>query len=207
MFAEAPLTPARESEKLVGMQTIRALQGNALEDEFFAQRDAQLIARRRELAKRAHTQQELAEISGIRDAHVLARLVELDVSVDLLASLTIVPLVEVAWADGTVDAHERQAILASADSHGFAKSSIDYELLDAWLYEKPPAAMLEAWMHYIRGLCAELAPADREALRRQLLDRARAVAEASGGLLGLTSRVSAGERAMLDTLAAAFDVP
>lgn len=175
-----------------------------LEALFFAQEDARLIARRRELAQRAHTQQALAEVSGIRDPAVLARLVDLDVSADLVASLAVVPLVEVAWADGDVDAREREAILAGADGHGIAKGSVDYDLLDEWLQRKPPVALLTAWTHYIQGLCAELAPDERQTLRRQLLDRARAVAEASGGFLGLTSRVSAAEKAMLASLAAAF---
>ena len=45
---------------------------------------------------------------------------------------------------------------------------------------------------------------EREALRAGLMGRARRVAEAAGGFLGLTSPVSKAEARMLDTLEHAF---
>jgi hypothetical protein len=84
------------------------------------------------------------------------------------------------------------------------RASIDYALLEEWLKQKPPAKMLEAWIVYIRGLCEVLTPAERNEIKSIFLARARAVAEAAGGFLGLTSRISGQEAAMLTKLASAF---
>jgi len=186
------------------MEDFLKQEGRRLEDQFFAQQDALLIAKERELQKMAHTQQALAAVSGITDAAVLKKLVELEVHADLLATLVVVPLVEVAWADGGVHEKERGAILQSAAGGGWAHGSVDDVLLEEWLKQKPPPRLMEAWLHFIGGLCQVLPPAEREALRKSLLSRARAVAEASGGFLGLTSGISRAEQAVLDRMAAAF---
>ncbi|MEW6750719.1 MAG: hypothetical protein AB1505_07045 [Candidatus Latescibacterota bacterium] len=181
--------------------------GQRLEDAFFLRNDARLIEQRRKLEKLARTQAALAEVSGIRNPQVLARLVELQVTPDLLATLAVVPLVEVAWADGQVHERERAAALAGAEGTGVARGSVNHVLLEEWLQQRPTPELLEAWNHYVAGLCESLTAAEREALREDLLARARRVAEAAGGFLGLGAKVSEQEQAVLDSMAAAFDRP
>jgi hypothetical protein len=84
---------------------------------------------------------------------------------------------------------------------------MDYALLKEWLRQRPPPTLLEAWQHYVQGLCATLSPRERAELKDDLLSRARSVAEATGGFLGLTSRVSREERAIIEKMEAAFEVP
>jgi hypothetical protein len=180
------------------------LRARFLEDLFFRQQDELLIAKRRELERMEHTRKALAEASGIANPAVLDALVALDVAPDLVASLAVVPLVEVAWADGHVDPRERDAILTGAAGTGMGKGSVDYALLAEWLKHQPPAKLMKAWTHYVEGLCEKLGDAERQALRHDLLDRARAVAEAAGGFLGLISKVSAQEREVLAKLESAF---
>jgi hypothetical protein len=184
--------------------TLKA-RGRELEDEFFARQDAVLIAKLRELEQMEHTQKALSEVSGISNPHILKRLVELDIHPELLASLAVLPLVEVAWADGEVHAKERDAILRSVTSTGFSRGSVDYALLEEWLKQRPPPRLLEAWVHYVQGLSAQLTDKERTEFRNDLLARARTVAEAAGGFLGLTSRVSSEERAIIARMEAAFD--
>lgn len=186
------------------MSESRLSRGNSLEDLFFAKQDALLIEQRRRLENMERTQAVLAEVSGIQNRSVLARLVELEIAPDLLATLAVVPLVEVAWADGQVHEREAAAALAGAEGSGIAKDSVDHELFREWLRQRPPEALLEAWNHYISGLCESLTADQREALRHDLLARARRVAEAAGGFLGLTSAVSASEEAVLARMDAAF---
>ena len=45
---------------------------------------------------------------------LVARLVEIGIRSDTLAALCLIPLVEVAWADGRLDPPEREALLAAA---------------------------------------------------------------------------------------------
>ncbi len=178
--------------------------GRELEDSFFLQEDRLLIERLKALRKMEETREALAQASGIRDAQVLQRLVELGVRPESVAPLALVPVVEVAWADGKVDARERQAVLQAAEARGIRAGAIEHELLESWLARRPRPQLLEAWQHYVAGLLPELTPAQREGLRDELLGRARAVAEASGGFLGLGNKVSPQEAAVLDRMAQAF---
>jgi hypothetical protein len=178
-------------------------QGRNLMESFFLKRDAELVARQRELERMQHTQKALAEVSGIANPDILRRLVELDIAPAVLASLAAVPLVEVAWADGHIQDDERKAIHDAAATLDAGRHKIDTALLDSWLDHKPPKKLLEAWLHYVAGLCEVLTPAQCDGLRRSLLDRATQVAEAAGGFLGLGT-VSAEERAVLEKMDRAF---
>lgn len=177
--------------------------GRKLEDLFFAQEDAKLIAKQQELARLARTQQALADVSGITNHEVLRKLVALEITPELLASLAVVPLIEVAWADGAVQDRERQAILQAAAGTGRGRGTVDYQLLEEWLSRPPQPSLLEAWLHYITGLCETLTEQERKSLEQDLLSRARQIAEAAGGILGL-GKVSAQEEAVLDRMAKAF---
>ena len=178
--------------------------GRMLEDRFFLERDRVLIEKLRELQKMEETRQALSAVSGITNEKVLQKLVDLDVQPEIVASLAVVPLVEVAWADGRVDAKEREAIMRASAEAGLTKGSPDFDLLDRWLTHRPDPGLIEAWEHYTEGLCELLGEEERQALRTNLVERARRVADAAGGFLGLTSRISDEERRMLDRLDAAF---
>lgn len=178
--------------------------GRLLEDRFFLEQDRILVEKLRELRKVEESKQALSAVSGITNGAVLQKLVDLDIHPEIVASLAVVPLVEVAWADGRIEDKERAAIMEASAQGGMAKGSPDYEILERWLSRRPGPELLEAWTHYVQGLCEMMAPDERQALRRDLVDRARRVAEAAGGFLGLTSPISRAEQAMLGTLEAAF---
>ncbi|MEI8140490.1 MAG: hypothetical protein WCI03_11570 [bacterium] len=186
------------------MDEILTRQASRLEDEFFAKKDAILIEQRKKLLAMEHTQAALTAVSGIRNEAILKKLVELNIHPDLLATLTLVPLVEVAWADGEIQEGERKAILAGASKIGMSHGSIDYTILEEWLKQSPPKSLLTAWIHYIEGLCETLTPAESENLKNTLLAQAHAVAESAGGFLGLTSPISNKEKTILDQMTAAF---
>jgi hypothetical protein len=62
---------------------------------------------------------------------------------------------------------------------------------------------MEAWRAYIAALLGELSTEQHRELEERILGRARAVAQATGGLLGIAS-VSREEEAVLTELANAF---
>ena len=84
-------------------------------------------------AKDKKAAEALAMVSGIKDEAVLAKMVGLGIKSDTLAALSIVPLIKVAWADGTLDDKERKAILAGAEKAGIYAGSHGYLLLDSWM--------------------------------------------------------------------------
>jgi hypothetical protein len=186
------------------MDDLLIRQASRLEDEFFAKKDAILIEQQKKLLAMEHTQAALTAVSGIRNETILKKLVELNIHPDLLATLAMVPLVEMAWADGKIQEDERAAILNGASKIGMGKGSVDYTILDEWLKTKPPESLLTAWVLYIEGLCDRLTPEECDTLKTTLIGYARKVAESAGGFLGLVSPISSKEQAMLDKLSAAF---
>jgi hypothetical protein len=177
--------------------------GRNLEDAFFLKRDAELLARKRELARMQHTQKALSEVSGIKNATVLKRLADLDVEPQVLASLAVIPLVEVAWADGAIQEAERRAILEAARELRSGCGEVNVSLLESWLRHKPPKKLLDAWVHYVEGLAEVLTAHQREQLRASLVDRAQKVAAAAGGFLGMGA-ISADEQSVLDRMTRPF---
>ncbi|TAJ11277.1 MAG: hypothetical protein EPO68_14650 [Planctomycetota bacterium] len=179
--------------------------GQSLEDEFFRREDVRLLERLKQKQATESAREGLAKATGIASPQVLDKLMELGIRAETVAALSIVPLVEVAWADRSLDAKERQAVLAGARTSGLAPDSVEYAMLETWLERRPEPKLLAAWTHLVQGLCAQLAPAEIAKMKAGLLDRARAVANASGGVLGMGSKVSGAEAIVLKRLEAAFD--
>lgn len=175
----------------------------ALEEEFFRKRERELLARIQAEQARQSARQALAEASGLTDPAALDHLVALGIAPETLLALRLVPLVEVAWADGHLDERERRAVLSALPAAGLAPGSPSHALVESWLASPPPPALLEAWTAYAKGLAAQLSPGERAALRESVLRQARAVAQAAGGFLGL-GRISDAEAAVLRRLEAAL---
>jgi len=122
-----------------------------------------------------------------------------------VAALGLVPLIEVAWADGRMEDAEHKAVLAAARERGIDDASPAGLLLDSWLSNSPPPRLLEVWTQYVKALSENLDAAERGTLRHDVIGRAREVAEAAGGFLGMGSKISQAEQKMLERLESAFD--
>jgi hypothetical protein len=178
----------------------------ALEEEFFKKHNERLAAELRLKRLTEEAKAEIGRASGIRDEAVLDKLVDLGIGAPTLAAMTLVPVVEVAWADGKMDDGERGAILRAAEEEGIARGTPSFALLEDWLRNRPPPRLLSAWRDYVGALCEEMLPQDRRKLKSEVLSRARAVAKAAGGFLGLGSKVSAEEAKVFGILETAFKV-
>ena len=181
--------------------------GKSLEDAFFRREDQKLLARLQELRKTELNRDELAKATGITKPEVLDRLLTLGIQTQTLAALSIVPLIEVAWADGQLDPKERQAVLGHAGDAGIAKGSPAYGLLEAWLQHRPSQQLLDAWRDLVRAIREQIGPEEAARLKAEIVERARRVARASGGVLGLGSKVSGAEAAILAHLERPFETP
>jgi hypothetical protein len=143
---------------------------------------------------------------GVLDAALLARLEELGVGADTLTALALIPLVEVAWADGRLDESERRAVLGGAQACGIEQASPGAQLLALWLETPPGAELLGAWRQLVGAICRELSVEARRRLERAIVGQARAVAESAGGVLGFGA-VSRAEERVLERLGEAFSSP
>jgi hypothetical protein len=155
------------------------------------------------MKKMMETKEALAKASGIENNAVLEKLVELEVRPETLASLSLIPLVEVAWADGSVSKKEEASVLKAAVAMNIKAGSVAYDLLRQWLQNKPAAAMLEAWAHYVQGLCEKLTEEEKSSLKKEIIGHACEVARASGGVLGIGA-ISEEEKAVLARFDKAF---
>ena len=176
----------------------------ALEESFFSKREATLREQIQEERKHQEGLQALAGECGIRDEAVLAALLHAGIEAETLAALTLIPLVAVAWANGTIEPAEREAVLEAADQSGVRKGEPPFELLDAWLAFRPPETLMESWLAYATELRTILSDDERKVLREDIVSRALQIAEAAGGILGLGSRVSRAEKAVMKQIETAI---
>jgi hypothetical protein len=177
----------------------------ALEDQFFAKENERLKERLRHKQEKTEALDELKRLTAIEDETILEHMVDLGIRPDTWTAISLVPLIEVAWASGKVEDAERRAVIGAAESNGVDPGSPAAELLESWLSRRPNARLLETWGEYIVALCAEISPEGKTALKGEVLGRAKRVAEAAGGFLGLGNKISSEERVVLDELAKAFD--
>jgi hypothetical protein len=177
----------------------------SLEDQFFFNEDLKLMEKKRFLEQMKETKEAIKEVSGIQDEKVLKKLVELNIRPETMASLAIVPLLEVAWANGIIGREEKETVLDAVKRFGWASNSIDYKLLELWLEHKPEPSLLQAWMCYTEYVCKKMNTDEVENLKTEIMSHARAIAEVSGGILGIGS-VSKNEKEMLQVIEDAFVV-
>ena len=176
-----------------------------LEESFFAEENAKLLEKLRKEARTRERRVALKAALRIDDEDVIDALVELDLYPETVVAFGLVPLVEVAWADGIIESKEREAILRAAHERGIKDGSTTCRLLENWLDRKPAPEMLVTWKVYVRTIAAQM-PVDRRLLLKAgILTQAREIAEAAGGFLGFGSKVSEVEEKVLSDLASAFE--
>lgn len=179
---------------------ILAARQKALEDAFFNKKDLELLAKIREKIRAERENELLMQLSGVVDEQVVNHLREAGVRADTWAAMALVPLVLVAWADGDMAEKEKEAILKAAEEEGVgAAGTPARELLEHWLAAAPEDDLGAAWKEYLSALLPTLDPEARKSLHDQLLQRAKQVASAAGGLLGI-GKISASEHRVLEEL-------
>lgn len=175
-----------------------------LEDRFFLAENEILRERLTTLKKKEESMQTLSEVSGIKNHLVLQQLVDLDIRPEILAALCLIPIIEVAWADGSVDKKERDAILEAANKNLFRG---DEDILREWLQTKPNPKLMEAWELYMQGLCDIIDDEAISLLKHEIISHTKSVAEASGGFLGLINPISNSEQKMIEKIKGFFAKP
>jgi hypothetical protein len=178
--------------------------GKALENQFYDQENKAKLAAMKEKLDSQSTREDLRKASGMTDDKVLDKLVELGLRSNTIAALSLVPLIEVAWADGEIQDNERTAILQGAHGKGLEKGTDGDQLLQAWLAKQPSNELIEAWEAYIKALAAQLNDEQNRLLKNQIVGFAKMVAASAGGFLGI-GKVSASEEKVLSRIESAFN--
>ncbi len=174
-----------------------------LETEYFKKQDLQLLEKLRQRGHLDEVARALAEKLQVDDPELLRRVVDLGVTPGTGPALLLAPLVQVAWAEGSVSQAERRTILAIAAAGGIQAGSPAHALLLKWLDKQPPEALFETALAVIRAGLSVLPPAEREERVGLMIEGCTRVARASGGLgwlLGAESNVSSNEARLLGAI-------
>jgi tellurite resistance protein len=175
-----------------------------LEEEYFRKQDADLTAKLRAVFERKVDRDELRQATGIRSDDVIDRLLAIHAKGEMLLAFRLYPLVEMAWADGSVATREAKAVVNAATKLGVAPESAALHAIEEWIGKGPTDDGRSAWYMYANELRQVLSPAELDKFREDLLAGATSVAEASGGFLGIASPISPQERQVLARIAKAL---
>jgi hypothetical protein len=171
----------------------------AKEEEYFRKQESELLEQLQERAAAEAERRKLGEALQTTDPQLLEDLQALGYTAETVKLLFAVPLISVAWADGSMSARERSLILELAKIDDQGQGAAQKQLTE-WLDKRPSEAFFEGSLRAIRSLLAA-GPADA---KRDLLSSCVRIAEASGGILGLGS-ISGAERAAMERIAAEIE--
>ncbi|HHO50786.1 MAG TPA: TerB family tellurite resistance protein [Deltaproteobacteria bacterium] len=133
------------------------------------------------------------------DGELTTALANLGLNRSNYRAVALLPLVEVAWADGRIQRAERELIARIAQRYGLEPGDA---WLERWLERRPSATLFLAVRTVLLALMSRRGqdpgtPDDPVALLALCLR----VAEAAGGLFGLAFTVSPRERACIEEIA------
>lgn len=156
----------------------------AKEEEYFRKKELELIEKLRARVLKDQERRDLAEFLFVEDTEILDDLQALGYSRETIFLLFLVPVIHVAWIDGSVTEKERDAVLEIARERGMEKGSPAESRLHDWLTNRPPDEFFEKTLRLIR-LILETRPNAVKLIREQTLAHyCNVVANASGGFLG-----------------------
>lgn len=178
-----------------------------LEDLFFYSEDLKLRKQYEALQKETETIEILAKVSGIVNKDLLRELLKLNIRPETLTAIALVPIIQVAWADGKIDKQEIDALSKGASKIGIGNDQVSQTILSEWLSHKPDTALYDAWTNYMKGLCEIMSKENIEEMKKDIIGHARQVAESAGGFLGLVNKISKSEQEILDRLETFFKTP
>jgi len=180
-----------------------AERGRALEDEYFRRRDRELIEKMRQAAAAEHARGEMGQKTGLHDPALLKELQNLGFTPDTVMLLPLVPLLEMAWAEGGITAAERDLTVRLARSRGVVADSVADRQLTQWMATRPdPSVFARAGRLTAAMLASGSDQATSGLTADELVAYCERIAAASGGILGLRlGSVSAEEKSLLSRIA------
>lgn len=165
-----------------------------LEEDHFRRKDRELIEKMRQAAALERARSEISARSGLTDPELVRELQELGFTPDTLGVLPLVPIVQMAWAEGGITPAERKLLVTLARERGLDEGSPADRLLSDWMTHKPSPDVFSRATRLIRAMLDSGEVSDLSA--DDLVKQAERIAAASGGMFGIGS-VSADERALL----------
>jgi hypothetical protein len=174
----------------------------AHEEDYFRKKDRELIEKMRAASAAEQARKDLGAKTGLTDPSLLQELHELGFTPDTVSLLPLVPIVQMAWAEGGVTPAERDLLVKLARARGIAQGDAADQQLSDWMARRPAEDVFRKATRLIRAMLdAGSAPGDVSA--DDLIKQCEAIASASGGVLGI-GKISGEERGILAEISAAL---
>ena len=97
--------------------------GRSLEDDYFRKKDKELVEKLQRAAEAERARADISKAAGVADPALADELLALGFTADTVSLLPIVPVVQMAWAEGGVSPAERDLIVRFARGRGIAEGS------------------------------------------------------------------------------------
>ena len=175
--------------------------GSSLEDDHFRKKDRELIEKMRRAAAAEETRSDLSNAIGLDDPELIQELHDLGFTPDTVGLLPVVPILQMAWAEGGITNAERDLIVRFARRRGIEGGSVADERLTQWMTNRPADAVFARAGRLIRAVLDSGSGQAGDLKVEDLLEYCESIASASGGILGL-GRISGEERTLLSEIAA-----
>jgi hypothetical protein len=168
----------------------------ASEEDHYRRKDRELIERMRQAAADEEARTQLSAKTGLSDPALLNDLRDLGFSPETIAVLPLVPIVQMAWAEGGITPAERALLVGLARARGIEDGDPADRLLADWMARQPSADVFARATRLIRATLDAGAPDTAAMSADDLIKYCEDIAAASGGILGI-GKISSDERATL----------
>ncbi len=152
---------------------------------------------------REHARKELRVRTGLPDLQ-LQELESLGFTPETVSLLPLIPVVQVAWAEGEVTDAERTALLNLARARNIEDGSAADQKLREWLAHRPEEKLFTSAGHLIAAMLS--GPSAKNLSADEVVKYCEIIASASGGMLGI-HRVSTEERALIASITSELKGP
>lgn len=176
---------------------------HAMEATYFRQQDQRLLHALRSGAKFDEITAAMAQKLAVDKPDLLVAVRGLGITPETAGAFLLAPLIQVAWAGGSVSSKVRDAVIRSAAARGIAAGSPAHEQLLEWLKVRPPEDVFRIALDVISYGLTVLSKRERAKRAKQIVDACYQVAAASDSVakfLGLTSAISSEEEAILSDI-------
>ena len=170
------------------------------EEDYFRRKDRELLEKMRAAAAADQTRKDLGSATGIQDPALLEELETLGFTPETIGLLPLIPVLQVAWAEGGVSTAERTMIVNLARQRGVQPATAADARLTEWLDTRPSDETFGKASRLIGAMLDQPVAAGPQLSAEELIRYCEQIASASGGLFGI-GKVSAEERTALEQIA------
>ena len=176
------------------------IERNEKEEKYFQDVEREARRKLREKLERnavdLEQQEKIAKSMNTDDLSVAERVKALGFDGDSARVFDLLPLVHVAWADGSIQRGERAAILRILESRGIEPESEAYRTIESLLEERPSDSYMKQSLAVLRQLTGGTSERSQE-----IVDMCIEIAASAGGFLGvLGKRIGDEEKQLIEEI-------